>query len=233
MIKKKEQYEIEKKQKMEEAKQKRKEFYELCQQNKRDLIQDQCDRREEILEDQNVFFNRGLNKDNVTNLKRINANERTVIAQLTLEKNLYIFNKKMNQIKNSSILKKSPQQRLAMYKEKKRQEEEKRKKELEEKMDKEIGMWMQEQMSANSKQEQVAFSLSAARTRKTLSDSWMWKMQEQKHMKRVIMKDAHTGRSIRRPNRRSAQMMLSMQIRFPYRSAANGRHFPTPVRQNM
>ena len=121
---------------MEEAKQKRKEFYELCQQNKRDLIQDQCDRREEILEDQNVFFNRGLNKDNVTNLKRINANERTVIAQLTLEKNLYIFNKKMNQIKNSSILKKSPQQRLAMYKEKKRQEEEKRKKELEEKMDK-------------------------------------------------------------------------------------------------
>lgn len=57
-------------------------------------------------------------------------------------------------------------------------------------------MWMQEQMSANSKQEQVAFSLSAASTRKTLSDSWMWKMQEQKHMKRVIKKDAHTGRSI-------------------------------------
>ena len=57
-------------------------------------------------------------------------------------------------------------------------------------------MWMQEQMSANSKQEQVAFSLSAARTRETLSDSWMWQMQEQKHMKRVIMKDAHTGRSI-------------------------------------
>ena len=51
---------------------------------------------------------------------------------------------------------------------------------------------MQEQMSANSKQEQVAFSLSAARTRKTLSDSWMWKMQEQKHMKRIITKDAHT-----------------------------------------
>ena len=55
---------------------------------------------------------------------------------------------------------------------------------------------MQEQMSANSKQEQVAFSLSAARTRKTLSDSWMWKMQEQKHMKCVITKDAHTGWSI-------------------------------------
>ena len=57
-------------------------------------------------------------------------------------------------------------------------------------------MWMQEQMSANSKQEQVAFSLSAARTRKTLSDSWMWQMQEQKNMKRDIKKDAHTGRGI-------------------------------------
>ena len=55
-------------------------------------------------------------------------------------------------------------------------------------------MWMQEQMSANSKQEQVAFSLSAARTREALSDSWMWKMQEQKHMKRAITKDVHTGR---------------------------------------
>ena len=51
---------------------------------------------------------------------------------------------------------------------------------------------MQEQMSANSKQEQVAFSLSAARTRETLSDSWMWKMQEQKHMIRVITEDALT-----------------------------------------
>ena len=47
--------------------------------------------QEEILEDENILFNRGLNKDNVTNLKRLNANEKTVIAQMTLEKNLYIF----------------------------------------------------------------------------------------------------------------------------------------------
>ena len=55
---------------------------------------------------------------------------------------------------------------------------------------------MQDQMSANIKQEQAAFSLSAARMRETMSSSCMWKMQEQKHMKRVITKDAHTGRGI-------------------------------------
>ena len=62
--------------------------------------------------------------------------EKTVVAQMTLEKNLYLFHKKMNQIKNSSILKKSPEERLTMYKEKKRKEAEKKKKEMEEKMNK-------------------------------------------------------------------------------------------------
>ena len=51
---------------------------------------------------------------------------------------------------------------------------------------------MKEQMSSNSKQKQAAFPLSVGRTQETLSDSWMWKMQEQKHMKRIIKKDAHT-----------------------------------------
>ena len=62
--------------------------------------------------------------------------EKTVVAQMTLEKNLYLFHKKMNQIKNSSILKKSPEERLTMYKEKKRKEAEKKKKEMEEKLNK-------------------------------------------------------------------------------------------------
>lgn len=39
----------------------------------------------------------------------------------------------MNQLQNESIFKKSPQQRLEMFKEKKRAEQEKLKKELEEK----------------------------------------------------------------------------------------------------
>lgn len=50
---------------------------------------------------------------------------------MTLEKNLQLFYKKMNQIKNESVLKKSPEERLAMFKEKKRKEAELKKKEEE------------------------------------------------------------------------------------------------------
>ena len=73
MIKKKQEYELEKLRQLEEAKQKRKEFFDMCQENKKTIIQDRLERREEILEDHNILINRGLNKDNVTNLKRLNA----------------------------------------------------------------------------------------------------------------------------------------------------------------
>ena len=94
------------------------------------------ERNESILEAENLFLTRGLNKDNVTDLKRINAGEKIVLNQLTLENNLPAFRKKMDMIKSSSVLKKSPEERLNMYKEKKREEAERKKKELEDKMQK-------------------------------------------------------------------------------------------------
>ena len=47
-----------------------------------------------------------------------------------------IFHKKMNKIKSASILTKSPEEKVEMYKEKKRKEAKKKKKELEDKLDK-------------------------------------------------------------------------------------------------
>lgn len=73
MTKKKEQYEKEKVEKFERDMQKRKELYDLCQENKEHLIQEQNERREDILALESTFFNRSLNKDNLTNMKRINA----------------------------------------------------------------------------------------------------------------------------------------------------------------
>ena len=70
----------------------------------------------------------------MTNLKRVNAGEKIVREQLTIENNMKAFRKRMNLIQSASILKKSPEERFAMYKEKKRQEAEKKKKELEDKM---------------------------------------------------------------------------------------------------
>ena len=92
------------------------------------------ERNEAILEAENMFLSRGANKDNVTDLKRINAGEKIVLAQMTLEKNLQAFKKKMNEIKSNNVMKKSPEQQLAIFKEVKRQEAEKKKKELEDKL---------------------------------------------------------------------------------------------------
>ena len=51
---------------------------------------------------------------------------------MTLEKNLNKFRKNMNLLQSSSILKLSPEERLAKYKEKKRMEAEQKKREQEE-----------------------------------------------------------------------------------------------------
>ena len=51
---------------------------------------------------------------------------------MTLEKNLNKFRQKMNLLQSSSILKLSPEERLAKYKEKKRMEAEQKKREQEE-----------------------------------------------------------------------------------------------------
>ena len=92
------------------------------------------ERNESILEAENLFLTRGANKDNLTDLKRINAGEKIVLAQMTLEKNLMAFRRKMNEIKSNNVMKKSSQEQFAIYKEVKRQEAERKKKELEDKL---------------------------------------------------------------------------------------------------
>lgn len=52
---------------------------------------------------------------------------------MILERNLANFRKKMNRLQSNSVIKKSPDEKLEMFKEKKRLEEEQRKKEEEDK----------------------------------------------------------------------------------------------------
>ena len=56
--------------------------------------------RLDILEYQTMILNRGVTKDNVTNMKRLNANDKTIINQMNIEKNLKNFRKKMFQLKD-------------------------------------------------------------------------------------------------------------------------------------
>ena len=134
MEKKKIEFEKEKQIQHEKDLQKRKEYYDLCQENKIENAKMLDERNESILEAENLFLTRGANKDNVTDLKRINAGEKIVLAQMTLEKNLMAFRKKMNEIKSNNVMKKSAQEQFAIYKEVKRQEAERKKKELEDKL---------------------------------------------------------------------------------------------------
>ena len=101
-----------------------------CAAKKRDLELEESERRKDILLYQNVVLGRSLSRDNIFSVKKCNASERTLNEQMMLERNLALFQKKMNELKSQSIIKKSPQERYKIFKEFKRKEAE-RKKELE------------------------------------------------------------------------------------------------------
>jgi hypothetical protein len=77
---------------------------------------------------------RASNKDNLSDLKRVNASEKIILTQMTFEKNILPFKKRMNEIKSNNVMKKSSEEQFAIYKEVKRQEAERKKKELEDKL---------------------------------------------------------------------------------------------------
>ena len=134
--KKRKENEKERNEKIEKDKRRRKEYFDKCMKNKEEIEAENDEYRQIVLADQNEIIKRGINKESISDLKRINAGEKIVINQLTLENNLPAFRKKMDMIKSASVLKKSPEERLTMYKEKKREEAERKKKELEDKMQK-------------------------------------------------------------------------------------------------
>ena len=134
--KKRKENEKERNEKIEKDQKRRKEYLDKCKKNKEEIEAENDEFRQFILAEQNEILKKGVNKDSLSDLKRINAGEKIVLNQLTLENNLPAFRKKMDMIKSSSVLKKSPEERLNMYKEKKREEAERKKKELEDKMQK-------------------------------------------------------------------------------------------------
>ena len=133
-IKKK--YDKEKTDKLREEIKAREEKMRRCNTQKIELLKEQNERRLDILDYQYELLNRGKKRENMNEMKRINAGERTVINQMNLEKNLSDFYKRMNHLKEISVYKKTPEQRYKIYKDLKREEAERKKKELEDKLDK-------------------------------------------------------------------------------------------------
>ena len=132
----KEKYDKQRKERFLMEKSKREEKMKKCKTQKRELMKEQNERRIDILDYQLDLLKRGKKRDKSNELKRISAGERRVLNQMTKEKNLSDFYKRMNLLKNQSIYKKTPEERFKMYKTLKREEAERKKKELEEKMEK-------------------------------------------------------------------------------------------------
>ena len=130
---KKENFERNKYEKILENKRLREQRFASCLKNRKEMLEEENERRKDILFYQSIMLGRSLSRDNVFRKKRRNASEKTVNEQMTLEKNLTLFNKKMNMLKSQSIFKKTMEERYKLFKEIKKKEAE-RKKELEEKM---------------------------------------------------------------------------------------------------
>lgn len=128
---KKELYELRKAADTEKSKERRKEYINKLMENKEILKADRERDREDILENQIFLLAKAINKDNVIDLKRINAHEMTIVQQMTLERSLSQFNFRLNKLKSNSVLTKSAEERFQMYKEMKRKEAERKKKEEE------------------------------------------------------------------------------------------------------
>ena len=131
----KEKYDKEKKQRFLMEKEKREEKVLNCQEQKEEIKKEQNERRLDILDYQLDLLKRVNKREKSNELKRISAGERRVLGQMTMEKNLSDFYRRMNALKDQSIYKKSEEERNKMYRTLKREEAERRKKELEEKME--------------------------------------------------------------------------------------------------
>ena len=118
---------VERKRLFEENRLKREKYFDLCESNKQSLIQSRIERREEILNEQSELFQKVREREKIKKMKKLNLNEKAIIEQMTLEKNIYHFQRAMNSVKNDSILKKSYSEKLLMFKEKKRLEYEEKK----------------------------------------------------------------------------------------------------------
>jgi len=116
-----------------ENKKLREQRFNSCAEKRKDLLIEESERRKDILFYQSIMLGRSLSRDNLFHIKRLNASEKTLNEQMTLEKNLTLFNKKMNALKSQSIFKKTLQERYKIFKELKKKEAE-RKKELEDKI---------------------------------------------------------------------------------------------------
>ena len=121
-------------QKYEAIRKKRNKYINTCVENKKKIQNELFDEQDDILEYQTIMISRKSQMDKRFKLKKDNATEKTLYNQLTFEKNLKPFYKRLEEIKSDSIIKRSVDQRKRIYRGIKRAEAEARRKEEEERL---------------------------------------------------------------------------------------------------
>ena len=99
-----------------ETKIKREQRFSTCIERRKEFMEEESERRKEILFFQPQIFLKSLSKDNIVTMKRKNAYEKISQEQLILEKNLMAFNKQMNTLKSLSVNKKTFEEKLKIFK---------------------------------------------------------------------------------------------------------------------
>ena len=92
------------------------------------------ERGKDVLAYQTELMNRSMKMSHLNNIKRVNTGENTISNQIAIQKNLTIFNRKLNHLKSQSVTKKTHEEKMKIFRELKRKEVEKKKKEKEDEM---------------------------------------------------------------------------------------------------
>ena len=134
VAKRKEEIEQRRKDEIEKFARTQKEKFERVQDNLLTYKEEDDEDREAVLDYQREYvINKAMNKDIGMELRKANARESVILADMEMYKMMGKFNKDINKIQNESMLKLSDNRRKQMYKDLLREEAERKKKEEEDK----------------------------------------------------------------------------------------------------
>ena len=134
MDKKREEYMKLKEEKILEDKIKREEKTKKVSIKLNEMEKEESERRKDVLAYQTELMNRSMKMNHLNNLKRMNTTENTITNQISIQKNLITFYRKLNLLKTQSVTKKTHEEKMRIFRELKRQEAERKKKEKEDEM---------------------------------------------------------------------------------------------------
>ena len=99
-----------------------------------EMEKEEFERRKDVLAYQTELMNRSMKMNHLYNIRRMNSSENTITNQIAIQKNLTTFYRKLNLLKSQSVTKKTPEEKMKIFRELKRQEAERKKKEKEDEM---------------------------------------------------------------------------------------------------